>query len=298
MTYYDVLYKNDDAVMTLLTPLDAEFTGLFKREKALFNKMRKSDFTKKIAGADRRMDDDITGMNNLVRAGLHSPTGSTREAAERLHNRFAAFGDIARRSYEEEPADVMALVTDLTSAGYKNEVTALNMTTWVTDLLAALQAFNGLIIDRRDEETAKPEGKLADVRRQLDKVYRQMVDMVESAATIDTAGAYEEFIRELNYEIKRYNDDDHEHARKDLGATDHCVVEPVETLAYTGKAVTPIVKAFYREEGKTTIELVFSRDFFLTYKNNVEVGTAVVTLHGKGGYKGQFHTTFNIARGV
>jgi hypothetical protein len=74
-------------------------------------------------------------------------------------------------------------------------------------------------------------------------------------------------------------------------------VEPIETLPYTGKAVTPVPVAYYRGDGeKPTVELVFAKDFSVTYKNNVEVGTADVTLHGKGHYKGQKTVTFNIAR--
>jgi hypothetical protein len=70
----------------------------------------------------------------------------------------------------------------------------------------------------------------------------------------------------------------------------------VPEQTYTGKAVTPLPKAYYREEGKPTVELVFARDFSVTYKNNVDIGTADLTLHGKDAYKGQKKTTFNIAR--
>lgn len=37
-------------------------------------------------------------------------------------------------------------------------------------------------------------------------------------------------------------------------------------------------------------------DFSVTYRNNVNVGTATLILHGKGAYKGQKIVTFNIAR--
>jgi hypothetical protein len=74
------------------------------------------------------------------------------------------------------------------------------------------------------------------------------------------------------------------------------VVETIDTQKYTEKAVTPIPRGYYREEGKPTVELVFAKDFSVTYKNNKEVGTAELTLHGKGAYKGQKTVTFNIAR--
>jgi hypothetical protein len=51
-----------------------------------------------------------------------------------------------------------------------------------------------------------------------------------------------------------------------------------------------------REDGKETKNLSLGKDFDVSYKNNTNVGTAEVIIHGKGAYKGQFTVTFNIAR--
>jgi hypothetical protein len=45
-----------------------------------------------------------------------------------------------------------------------------------------------------------------------------------------------------------------------------------------------------------THQLSLGKDFSVTYKNNTHVGTAEVTIHGKGAYKGQKTVTFNITR--
>jgi hypothetical protein len=123
-----------------------------------------------------------------------------------------------------------------------------------------------------------------------------MTDRINAANTMDGGSTYTDFIAQLNAEITYFNEHSHHHARKDIGAGDHCVVETIDTQKYTEKAVTPIPKGYYREEGKPTVELVFAKDFSVTYKNNKEVGTAELTLHGKGAYKGQKTVTFNIAR--
>jgi hypothetical protein len=54
----------------------------------------------------------------------------------------------------------------------------------------------------------------------------------------------------------------------------------------------------YCEEGKPTVKLWLGKDFSVTYKNNVKVGMAELTIHGKGDYKGQKSVTFNIARKI
>jgi hypothetical protein len=86
------------------------------------------------------------------------------------------------------------------------------------------------------------------------------------------------------------------HAKKDLSAGDHTVIEPIDTQPYTERAVTPIPKVHYREEGKPTENLALGKDFAVTYKNNINVGMAELTVHGKGAYKGAKTTTFMIAR--
>jgi hypothetical protein len=69
------------------------------------------------------------------------------------------------------------------------------------------------------------------------------------------------------------------------------VTEPIATQTYTGKAITPIPAAYYDNE-----ELVFAKDFSVTYRNNVEVGEAVAVLHGKGKFTGFHERRFNIVK--
>ncbi|MDR1455786.1 MAG: hypothetical protein LBJ01_09055, partial [Tannerella sp.] len=58
----------------------------------------------------------------------------------------------------------------------------------------------------------------------------------------------------------------------------------------------PLTKVYFREEGHPTLELVFAKDYYVTYRNNIEVGTATMTIHGKVAYRGQVTVKFNIAR--
>jgi hypothetical protein len=71
----------------------------------------------------------------------------------------------------------------------------------------------------------------------------------------------------------------------------HAVTEPIATQKHTGKAITPIPVAYY--EGT---ELTFAKDFNVTYKHNVEVGEAMVILHGKGKFTGSHERRFNIEK--
>jgi hypothetical protein len=65
---------------------------------------------------------------------------------------------------------------------------------------------------------------------------------------------------------------------------------------YTGKAVTPIPRVFFKAADGETKELQFSEDFFVTYRNNTEVGEARIIIHGKGKYCGSHTSTFHIVK--
>jgi hypothetical protein len=284
------------SIQTLLAMLYDAFVLLLGKEEDLINAMHKSDYTKQIAEADQRVDRTLIGMRGVITAALHHFDPATVEAAQSLYNRFDAFGRIAKKSYEEETLDVNLLIGDLNSIEYAAKVTLLGLQTWLAELQTAETAFEQLLELRNVEYSQKPQDRLKDLRHEIDGDYHGMIDRIAAASTLDSTGIYDEFIAQLNAEITYFNNLAHTHARKDIGAGDACVVEPVAQQAYTGKAVTPVPVAYYRKEGKPTEELVFARDFSVTYKNNVNVGTADLILHGKGKYKGQKKVTFAIAR--
>jgi hypothetical protein len=60
---------------------------------------------------------------------------------------------------------------------------------------------------------------------------------------------------------------------------------------YTGQAITPIPQVFFKTEDG---ELHFTVDFYVTYRNNVDVGEAKIIIHGKGKYAGSYTSTFHI----
>jgi hypothetical protein len=284
-------------VQTLISPFYNEFVTLIVKEEELINLMRKSDYTKQIAEADHRVDRTLVGMRGVTFAALHHFDPATVEAAQSLLNRLDAFGRIARKSYEEEILNVNLLISDLQSAEYAAKASLVGLNPWIQELQTAENDFEHLLEQRNVETSRTPQGWIRDVRRDLDTVYRRIVDRIDAAATLeDGSTTYDEFIAELNARITYFNRHAHQHARKDLSVGDACVIETLSDQTYTGKAVTPLPHVFYREEGKPTVELVFAKDFFVTYKNNLDVGMADLVIHGKGTYKGQKKTTFNIFR--
>jgi hypothetical protein len=299
---YLMLFKNrldaTPVVKAIVVAWYGDFVVLLDKEGALILAMKKSDYTVRIADADLRVDRCIVGMQSVIGAAMHHFDPAVVEAAKSLYNRFHSFGSLTRKNYEEETGIVSLLIVDLKSSEYAPKVTLVGLTAWVAELDDAERAFELLMAQRGDEYDSKPQGSMSNVRHEIGEIYYRMTDRISAAALMSEQPAeIEAFISRLNVDIDYVNEHNYHHAKKHLSDPGACVIETIETQQYAGgKAITPLPKAFYCEEGKQAVEIVFAKDYSVTYKNNTEVGMAEITLHGKGGYRGQKTTTFNIAR--
>ena len=70
---------------------------------------------------------------------------------------------------------------------------------------------------------------------------------------------------------------------------DHCTVSDIPDQTYTGTAIEPTVTL---TDGETTLTL--DTDYTIEYSDNTNVGTATVTIAGKGNYGGTIERTFTI----
>ncbi|MDR2361866.1 MAG: DUF6261 family protein [Prevotellaceae bacterium] len=290
-----VLINGDTVIATLLADDLPVFYQLIDTEKTLIDAVRGSAYTEEIADTDLRRDRCIVGINSAINVALHHFNSAVQQAGHRLEVRMKAFnGEIERKSYEEESAAVGILIADLQDA-YAADVATIGITEWVTEMANVQTRFEQLYLARNEEWSQRPHGHVPDIRREVETKYRIITDKID-AYNILNNGAADAFVEKFNQNVTYYNDHAHRPAKKDLGQSDHTVIEPIETQPYSGKPITVVPKAYYREDNSPTVELTLGKDFSVTYKNNVEVGTAEVTLHGKGAYKGQKTATFNIAR--
>jgi hypothetical protein len=294
MTIFLDLVMKFPAVRNTVATFAGEFAGLLDRENNLINVMSKSDCTEQIACAAGRMNRALTGMRGAIVAALHHFEPAVAKAAKSLLNRYTAFGNITRKSYEERAFAVDLLLADLRDSEYAAKVAAVGLTPWLGELRDAREAFLELLERRVVETSEKPQGRLRTVMRELETVYHRMTALITAAAMLDNSGAYDGFIAQLNAEIDYFNIHSHHHAVKNLGVSGVCVIESIPVQTCTGKPVTPLPKVYYREKDKPAVELVFSRDFHVSYRNNVKTGTAHLILHGNGAYRGRTETSFNI----
>ncbi len=70
---------------------------------------------------------------------------------------------------------------------------------------------------------------------------------------------------------------------------DKAKVSAIKDQAYTGKAIKPAVVVRYNNK-----KLTADKDYTVAYKNNKKIGTATITITGKGNYTGKKTVKFNI----
>jgi hypothetical protein len=283
-----------DALQEAIATLKPDFEAWLVKENTIMQWVRKSVLTERIAEADRQIDRLLTGINAVVQAALHSSQPAVMEAARKVQIMLKRYGRVTRESYDEEAGDVRAILEQFNGA-YAAEVTLLGLTNWKIELAETFSDFEYLLRQRETEQGVKPPYTARNVRKGIEEVYRQIAEIIDANCIAGTSPDFAAVIDLLNPDIERLNAE-FARVRKDLGKSDHTVIEPLDTLPYTGKPITPLPVAYYREEGKPTVELIFGQDYSVTYKNNLQVGMAELIIHGKGKYKGSKSATFNIRR--
>lgn len=287
----EILSKAGDAVKEALAALLPGFNARLAEEEAVMEWVRKSSLTRHIREADRNIGRLLVGINAVVKAALRASLPATKEAAGSVHIMLKNYGYVARKSYGEKAGDLQAVLEQFHDH-YAAAVETLGLATWVQDLQTTFDRFEHLIRQRENEQAKKPACTGRGARKGLEDVYHQMTRIVNANALVGASDDFAAFINKLNPDIDHLNAEYHR-VRKDVGKDGHTMVAAIPMQRYTGKPVTPMPEVRYLGAGDP-VGLVLGKDFMVTYKNNVKAGTAEMTIHGKGAYKGRMTVTFNI----
>jgi hypothetical protein len=262
------------------------FNTAVEVEASLVDASKNSEYTEKLAVADRRRDQAVIGMSQTVDAALRYFDPTVVNAAKRISLRLKDFRTLIEdKPYEEESAAVKILVLDLKSR-FAADVDILKIGGWVDELSYAETDFDELFAKRNTEWAGRPQGKLVDARKQVDVYYREMVTLIDAYGALNGYDITGEFVRELNLDIKYFNDHIYHSGRKDLDAA---TIEDIPDQIYAGEPLFPMPVVSYEGE-----KLLFTVDYEVSYHDNNRPGTAKITVHGKGKYKGIKEVSFNI----
>jgi hypothetical protein len=269
------------------------------QEDVIYKWIRRSEYTEKKAEADYNRDRIYTGVMEIVRANMKHFDPSIRDSAGHVNNLLENYGDLIHAGYDSETAGINSIVTRLNGSDYSLAVQNLGLAAWVKELASQNALFKSYVEETSQEQFEKPEISPRTARRETDEALRKITVRVSALIDLNGPDAYADFAGEFNVLTNHYNTLVREHygrlhAKTDISAAN---ITPVAVQAYTGKPVYVIPEVWITkgETGKT-VELVFSEDFTVAYKNNVNRGTATLIIKGMGKYDGELVTTFNIGQ--
>ncbi|MDR1372356.1 MAG: hypothetical protein LBJ17_04415, partial [Dysgonamonadaceae bacterium] len=130
------------------------------------------------------------------------------------------------------------------------------------------------------------------IKKEIEPIYHEIAAIINANALVNTDPGFEKIITRLNPEIDLLNKEFH-HVRHNLSKAQPSKIPDQQ---YTGLPITPIPEVFLKTTDKGTIRLELGKDFNIRFKDNVEIGNATLTIHGKSSYKGKKTVTFTIER--
>ena len=183
----------------------AQLQTLYAQELEALQVVRKSATTEQLTIADAERDAIFRGFDDSVKSLLNHFDPAKQQAAARLRVVLDQYGNIARKTYDEETAAIGKLVVEATGA-LAADIATLGLTDWIAELDRRNLAFDTLMKSRYTETSARTELRMRTVRLEIDAVYRTITNRLDALMLINSSAAYEPFVRELNARVDRYND--------------------------------------------------------------------------------------------
>ena len=173
---------------------------LYAKEDLALEAIRKSVLTDPIANADVVRDTVDRGFVLLIESYSYSADATKVQAAKNIQVVIDHYGDFRARSYNEETAAIYNFIQDLNSR-CAADIAVLCVQEWIDDLSAANQAFDDLMNQRFDASAVQEIVNLRETRKEIDRVYVEIVERINASILLNGEAAYSDFVSKLNERI-------------------------------------------------------------------------------------------------
>lgn len=204
-TEFKALVEEYNAVTLKIENLfNNSYLPLYAEEDEAILKISKNTFTEARTQADQQRDNTFRGMVDMNKAALNHFHPVTVESAKRLKILFDTYGNISRLPLQEETSAIYNLLQEL-KGNFSNDVDVLGLRDWMNKLQMDNNAFEALTKESYDEDASKTELKVKEVRTEIDKVFRQIIERLEALMLIEGEENYLDFVRKLNVQLEKYS---------------------------------------------------------------------------------------------
>ena len=173
------------------------------KEDELLTQIEKSELTEKIKNADYERDRVYSSVTAIIKTTVKHYNPEVVEAAKRLKIVIDTYGNINKKSYDEQTSAVYNILQEL-KGKYAEDVELIRITEMVDELERTNKAVETLIKQRMNETTHKNTDNMKELRGTVDKLYLDIRKRINAAVIIEGEGNYASFINKMNVLIDRY----------------------------------------------------------------------------------------------
>jgi hypothetical protein len=197
-----------DFILSKIADLVDILTKNLEKEEQCYKIVHKSHISDVKAEKDSARDTLVVGIKHMIKAGLRHFDASVREAAQLLKIVFDTYDkpiSLTDLPYDAETRAIINLLRELDSK-YVREMEIVGITPWVAELQVRNDEFDTFVKNYNIESSEKPTFHAADVRKESDRAYRDIITFINSLIVVDKETSYDQFVSELNTLIKHYDD--------------------------------------------------------------------------------------------
>jgi hypothetical protein len=193
-----------DAAKLNISEAFAVFLLVYAKENEALQVIRKSANTEQLADADWDRDHIFRGFADAVKSACNHFNPDKHAAATRFDIVLGQYGNVARKPYNDETADIIKLVQEARGA-YASDMSLLSLTDWVDELEVKNQAFDTLMKTRFTGDAKKTILRMKQVRIEMDDAYHAIANRLDALMLLNGTETLEPFVRELNTRVDKYN---------------------------------------------------------------------------------------------
>ncbi|MDR1847621.1 MAG: DUF6261 family protein [Bacteroidales bacterium] len=181
-----------------------DFTTKLDLMNALLEQMRKSLLTKTLQELDTVRDERFRYLRTAIESWTHHYDATKKAAGEKLFAFYEVYGNVVNDEYNKESGEIYNFIQDLWNK-CSAELTLLNLNQDLTELDNANKAFENTYAQRNDEKSAeKIDAKMYDVRKDMYRLYRLCIEMIEAGSVFTEEAIFTEFIKDWNENVQKY----------------------------------------------------------------------------------------------
>lgn len=178
------------------------FNSGLTRVQQTYGVLRSNPLTEAKEKAEHYRDNRYMAFALYVRSAAYDSDPTISASAEKVLKVIDEIGNPTNLSDSKETAELFNLQTNLQP--YSAEIKLTGVEVRLTELVTANNDFVRLQNEWYKAGGSKPSGNMLAVRRQLDPVYRNVVNCINSFVVINGVADYESFILAHNELIAQY----------------------------------------------------------------------------------------------